>query len=94
MQAKKYSLAITDSGEMFVWGLKSGFGAPKRVNSPQLNVEVIDGRLGSDKCYGLSTEGSLYSWEVFRGQQGPQGWLCESETVVSNSRAVLDFSVG
>lgn len=94
VQAKKYSLAITDSGEMYVWGLKTGFGAPKQIKSNDMNVEVIDGRLGSDKCYGLSTEGCLYSWDVFRGQQNQKYWVCESEVVINNSRAVLDFSVG
>jgi len=26
IQAKKYSLALTESGGMYVWGIKSNFG--------------------------------------------------------------------
>ena len=38
VQAKKYSLALTDSGEMYVWGLKAGFGAPKKVGGSDLEM--------------------------------------------------------
>ncbi len=68
VQAKKYSLALTDSGEMYVWGIKSGFGSPKRIKGQTISDrEVIDARVGNDKCYGLTTEGSLYSWNVLKG---------------------------
>ena len=33
VKAKKYSVAVTESGEMFVWGLRNGFGPPKQVRS-------------------------------------------------------------
>jgi len=33
VQAKKYSLAITDAGEMYIWGVKNGFGVPKQIKS-------------------------------------------------------------
>ena len=36
VQAKKYSLALTDAGDMYVWGLKAGFGAPKKIGEPEL----------------------------------------------------------
>lgn len=48
IQAKKYSLALTDSGDMYVWGLKNTFGAPKIVRSDEKNeVEVIDIRVSN-----------------------------------------------
>lgn len=33
IQAKKYSLALTESGDMYVWGLRPNFGLPKLVKS-------------------------------------------------------------
>jgi|LakMenEpi03Aug12_release.lakeMendotaPanAssembly.Ray.scaffolds.fasta_scaffold486673_2 hypothetical protein len=33
IQAKKYSLALTDSGDMYIWGVKSNFGQPKMIKS-------------------------------------------------------------
>lgn len=48
IQAKKYSLALTDSGDMYVWGLKNTFGAPKIIRSDEKNeVEVIDIRVSN-----------------------------------------------
>ncbi len=68
MQAKKYSLALTDSGDMYVWGLKSNFGAPKQIKSDErCEVEVIDIRASNDQIYGLAAEGTLYSWGVKSG---------------------------
>lgn len=46
---------------MYIWGLKTGFGTPKKIrgqNNP--NIVVVDVRLGSDKIYGLTSNGSLY----------------------------------
>ena len=95
VQAKKYSLALTDSGEMYVWGLRGGFGAPRQVKGlPTSDLEVIDARVGNDKCYGLTTEGSLYSWNVLKGEEKGKFWTCENEIIINNNRAVLDFSVG
>lgn len=48
IQAKKYSLALTDSGDMYVWGLKNTFGAPKIIRSDEKSeVEVIDIRISN-----------------------------------------------
>lgn len=68
IQAKKYSLALTDSGDMYVWGLKNNFGAPKLVRSEQkYEMEVIDIRVSNQNIYGLAAEGTLYSWGIKGG---------------------------
>jgi hypothetical protein len=51
IQAKKFSCALSSSGEMYVWGLKSS-----KSNEPKLlisegderNNEIIDIRLGGE----------------------------------------------
>jgi hypothetical protein len=62
------------------------------VSGDQNNV--IDIRVGLDQIYGLTTNGSLYSWEVGKGIEKEGAWRCKEEAVVCNSRAILDFSVG
>lgn len=48
IQAKKYSMALTDEGEMYVWGVRTNFGKPKLIQSYQRNhIEVIDIKVGN-----------------------------------------------
>ena len=43
VQAKKYSVALTEKGQLYVWGLKSGFGVPKLVRSKTEGfLEMVD----------------------------------------------------
>jgi alpha-tubulin suppressor-like RCC1 family protein len=70
VQAKKYSVALTECGEMYIWGLRPGFGAPKKLRTHgKSDLAVVDVRLGSDKCYGLTAEGTLYEWDVLKGKE-------------------------
>jgi alpha-tubulin suppressor-like RCC1 family protein len=95
IQAKKYSLALTDSGDMYIWGLRPNFGLPKLVKSEEkYEVEVIDIRVSSESVYGLAAEGTLYSWGVKGGDVRGGSFVCKKEKVVANGRAVLDFSSG
>jgi len=95
VQAKKYSLALTEKGDMYVWGLKAGFGAPKKIRSHKApKVEVVDARIGSDKVYGLASDGSLYEWDIFKGTEEQGEWVCNIEKVLPNTRPILGFSAG
>lgn len=77
IQAKKYSLALTDSGDMYVWGLKNTFGAPKVIRSEQkYEVEVIDIRVSNDQVYGLAAQGTLYSWGTKNGEAKGNSYIC------------------
>lgn len=80
---------------MYVWGLKNTFGAPKIIRSDQKNeVEVIDIRVSNQHAYGLASEGTLYSWGIKDGEVKTNYLLAKKSVVVSNGRAVLDFSAG
>jgi alpha-tubulin suppressor-like RCC1 family protein len=95
VQAKKFSLALTERGDMYIWGLKAGFGAPKRLRGSKISdVEVVDVRLGSDKVYGLASDGSLYEWDIFKGAEDQEEWVCNNEKVLPNTRPILGFSSG
>lgn len=94
IQARKCSLALTDSGDIYVWGLKPNT-PPKLLKSDNgEELEVIDIRAGSDQLYGLTTDGCLYSWGLAKATEREVYLSCKSEKVVGNGRAVLDFSVG
>jgi hypothetical protein len=95
IQAKKYSLALTDAGDMYVWGLRSNFGTAKMIRSEEkYETEVIDIRVSNENIYGLAAEGTLYSWAVKSGEAKGGSFICRKEKVVANGRAVLDFSSG
>lgn len=57
-------------------------------------MEVIDIRVSNDSVYGLAAEGTLYSWGVKGGEVRGGSFICKKEKLVSNGRAVLDFSSG
>lgn len=81
---------------MYVWGLKSTFGTPKIIRSDEkeYELEVIDIRVSNEQVYGLAAEGTLYSWNIKNGETKTNSFICKKEKVVSNGRAVLDFSSG
>ena len=55
---------------------------------------MIDIRIGNDHIYGLAGEGTLYSWEVRNVEVKSNNLVSKKETVLSNGRAILDFSAG
>ena len=95
VKAKKYSLALTDKGEVYIWGLKTGFGAPKKVASESEGaLSIVDACLSNDKCYTLTSEGALYEWNMLNGFEKDGIWVCSAEKIMSDNRPILGFSAG
>lgn len=75
--------------------MKNGFGVPKRVKGEQFsNIEIVDACIGTDKVYGLSSDGSFYEWDIFKGEEQDGEWLCKCTRILSNNHPILGFSSG
>ena len=55
---------------------------------------MIDIRASNEQIYGLAAEGTLYSWGVKNGEVKGNSLICKKDKIISNGRAVLDFSAG
>ena len=42
----------------------------------------------------MTSDGTLYEWDIFKGMENDGKWVCSAQKVVPNNRPILGFSAG
>lgn len=88
IKAGKISAAITNNGELHIWGGNLTRANPLKV--PNFNENIMDIRVGSERLYCLTSNGELFDFNL----KNKNNEEIKVEKINISTTTILDFSIG